>query len=159
VSGGMKPIPHGTRNGYSHYGCRCDECSEANSEWRKAQRARWRAAGCAPGKAPPRSTAVPHGTISGYTYWNCRCEPCARAMRADTAKRQAANNAEALQKASRHGREWTVPEMEVASRADLTARQAAELLGRSVYSVQNMRVAMKRVDAPGGAGEAQEARQ
>lgn len=28
----MKPIPHGTQNGYGNYRCRCDECRKANTE-------------------------------------------------------------------------------------------------------------------------------
>jgi hypothetical protein len=24
--------PHGTRNGYTNYGCRCDECKKAHKE-------------------------------------------------------------------------------------------------------------------------------
>ena len=28
----MNQIPHGTTNGYNNYGCRCDECREANAK-------------------------------------------------------------------------------------------------------------------------------
>lgn len=39
-----KPIPHGTPNGYTNYGCRCDACRKAASEYHKAQRLRRKAA-------------------------------------------------------------------------------------------------------------------
>jgi hypothetical protein len=37
-----KPLVHGTRNGYTQHGCRCDPCREANNErarsWRERQK-------------------------------------------------------------------------------------------------------------------------
>lgn len=33
-------IPHGTRSGYSDYGCRCDRCKEANTNYARRYRER-----------------------------------------------------------------------------------------------------------------------
>jgi hypothetical protein len=35
---GLLPIPHGTVNGYSNYGCRCDECRTAEITYRRERR-------------------------------------------------------------------------------------------------------------------------
>jgi hypothetical protein len=35
---GKSPIKHGTFSGYAHYECRCDECTKANTEYRR----KWR---------------------------------------------------------------------------------------------------------------------
>jgi hypothetical protein len=31
-------IPHATPQGYSYWGCRCDDCTEANTQRRRRQR-------------------------------------------------------------------------------------------------------------------------
>ena len=36
----MKPIPHGTYNGYSHHGCRCQPCKKANADHMREYRYR-----------------------------------------------------------------------------------------------------------------------
>jgi hypothetical protein len=41
--------------------------------------------------------------------------------------------------AERHRQEWTGVELEIASRPDLTARQVAEVLHRTLSAVRNMR--------------------
>lgn len=41
--------------------------------------------------------------------------------------------------ASRHGYQWTGPELEIALRADLSLRDAAAMLGRTYYAVQAAR--------------------
>jgi hypothetical protein len=58
------PIPHGTANGYKHYGCRCDGCKAAYSEYSRERR-----------KQAPKSP-VSHGTFTGYIYFKCRCDEC-----------------------------------------------------------------------------------
>jgi hypothetical protein len=56
-------------------------------------------------------------------------------QRADYARASATR----LPDGRRHGQVWTGPELEHASRADLTARQVAVDLGRSVFAVRRMR--------------------
>lgn len=65
-----KPIPdeiHGTVNGYTNYGCRCDDCRAAV----RAQRQKNKAARTAK-PIPPRV----HGTANGYGNYGCRCDDC-----------------------------------------------------------------------------------
>jgi len=56
-------------------------------------------------------------------------------MHAHEAKRQA----DTLATASRHGEQWTGPQLEIALRDDLTAFEAAKILGRSHIAVRNIR--------------------
>jgi hypothetical protein len=49
------------------------------------------------------------------------------------------DNAIMVDTARRHGRMWTGPELEVASRDDLTAEQAAVMLGRTLFAVETAR--------------------
>jgi hypothetical protein len=65
--------PHGL-NGYTHYGCRCGVCREANRT-RHAKNRENR-------KARLATADVPHGSASTYGNWGCRCEPCRDAWRA-----------------------------------------------------------------------------
>ena len=46
---------------------------------------------------------------------------------------------ETTRQADHHGERWTVPEMELAARSDLTAKQAALMTGRTFNAVRNMR--------------------
>lgn len=34
----ITPIPHGTRNGYNHHRCRCEQCGTAQRQYRRAYR-------------------------------------------------------------------------------------------------------------------------
>lgn len=54
---------HGTRSGYSRYGCRCDLCSEAEKQYRAQLKAE-------------KISEQLHGTIAGYNR-GCR-QPCCR---------------------------------------------------------------------------------
>lgn len=38
----MKAVPHGTYNGYRNYGCRCETCKEAHSDYQRRMRDRWK---------------------------------------------------------------------------------------------------------------------
>lgn len=60
-------------------------------------------------------------------------------LRANTARNQGRRELETTPTAARSGYEWTGPELEVAARPDLTARQAAEMIGRSYYAVKRAR--------------------
>ena len=70
---------HGTSNGYSYHGCRCDDCRGAYS----AARARMRVRRIAKGLPADDER---HGTRNGYDNHGCRCRPCSDAMSA--AKRE-----------------------------------------------------------------------
>jgi hypothetical protein len=65
-------VSHGGKgSAYSNYGCRCDECTEANrvrAERRRAERK---------GEGPPRDA---HGSRSTYSNWSCRCGKCRSAV-------------------------------------------------------------------------------
>lgn len=65
-----RPIPHGTRNGYSYYKCRCEPCRFAAREY-----ARKRATDRDP-------SVIPHGTQNGYKHYGCRCDECSEVGRA-----------------------------------------------------------------------------
>lgn len=71
----MKELKHGgAGTAYSHYGCRCEECKEAN-RIRVAKRKKQRYLET---KDPndPR-----HGSSSFYSNHGCRCEKCSEAAR------------------------------------------------------------------------------
>ena len=64
-------MKHGTRSGYNHDGCRCEECTRANTESQRKQSARY--------KEKPIEE-IPHG-YNGYSNYSCRCEICRKAGR------------------------------------------------------------------------------
>ncbi len=66
--------------------------------------------------------------------------------RAEALGRWAKGQAETLEQATRRGQPWTGPEMDIAARADLTAREAALMIGRTAGSVQQMRNRLRRDD-------------
>lgn len=71
---------------YVHYGCRCDECRQANTARVNRRRAeRFASRVLVDGRlvAPgPRQ----HGKQQTYSNWGCRCEPC------DLANRESCNS-------------------------------------------------------------------
>jgi hypothetical protein len=60
-------------------------------------------------------------------------------------------------KAHRHKLQWTGPELEIASRADLSASDVARMLGRSYWAVTNIRKKLKNpmLDQVAGASRAE----
>lgn len=68
----MQEIKHGTGHAYRVRMCRCDLCTEANTEGGRRERERRKAMA----KEDPAS--VPHGK-SGYANFGCRCEICVQA--------------------------------------------------------------------------------
>lgn len=68
-----KPVSHGgSGTAYANHGCRCEECTEANT--RRVKR-RW---------LERRVEALPerpHGQYSTYVNWSCRCVECTEAGR------------------------------------------------------------------------------
>lgn len=82
------------------------------------------------------------GTMKKYLA-GCHCKKCT-AVNARKRDRQAARaNAATLESAVNHYKQWTGPEMEIAARADLTARQAALMIGRSMKAVKTMRMRLR----------------
>lgn len=75
---------HGTVNGYSNHGCRCQKCRDA---WTPAvlELRHARAAKITPDD--PR-----HGTYNFYVNHRCRCELCREANRLAAAERKARNS-------------------------------------------------------------------
>lgn len=121
---------------------------EVPQAWADAKDARW---------------ARPHGNTSRYRR-GCRCWDCITAIRVSEARnsgRGASSRAPAAggasqadqreswrnkmlndhirDQAKRLGYVWTGPELEMAARRDLSARQIAVMLGRSVHGVRGAR--------------------
>lgn len=55
-------------------------------------------------------------------------------------------NAIARERATRHGYEWTGLDLEIADRRELTSREVAAMLGRTVFAIENMRKKIDRTD-------------
>jgi hypothetical protein len=72
---------HGTYNGYSNLGCRCDDCKAANVAKMMENRER-RQKSIDP--SDPR-----HGTATFYFNYGCRCDDCKTANTEYAAKRRA----------------------------------------------------------------------
>ena len=79
-----------------------------------------------------------HGLATTYRA-GCRCDECRAAMseRCDDRRRRHGERTRA--KATRNGQQWTGAELEIATRDDLTAVEAAEMLGRTYQAVMNVR--------------------
>lgn len=69
---------HGTYTGYNYYGCSCERCRKANSDYINERKAIWRA-------------SVPdhvHGSFNGYNNYGCRCDECMEAQRENSRLRR-----------------------------------------------------------------------
>lgn len=77
---------HGTINGYVNHMCRCDLCTDANTEEQQKQRSKR-----ALREPPPES----HGTPSCYVNWKCRRPECREAYNAEARARRARQKQEA----------------------------------------------------------------
>lgn len=66
-----------------------------------------------------------------------------RRQRRRTDRNRKRANDTALDQATNHSKQWTGPELEIAMRDDLTARQVAAMLGRTIYAVKHMRRLVK----------------
>lgn len=118
---------HGTAGRYQK-GCRCDVCTDANTE-RNRLGIQSRI-----GREPEVHNA------STYRNWGCTCDICTKANR----ERMNRNHA-AAGRGENRGREWTSTELQVAlerkdsRRYARTALEAAVMLGRSVPAVNRVR--------------------
>lgn len=138
---------HGTPGKYAE-GCKCDLCTDRNTERNNAARQRRLA-----GPIPPD---VVHGA-SCYRNWGCDCDVCVQGNRDLLNDR---NSAAGPGKNRR--KEWTSEELKVATerqpdgrRYVRTALAAAILLDRSVSAVSKQRHVAKVnpdkiISAPGG---------
>jgi hypothetical protein len=73
--------------------------------------------------------------------WEQRTSASERAerLRQKRLARRSGANAKSRDTAERHGKQWTGPELELAARPDLTARQVAEMTGRTHHAVKTVR--------------------
>lgn len=79
-----------------------------------------------------------HGFAATYRD-GCRCSECTAAATDSTTRRHKLRNAKSRDTATRSGQQWTGPELDIAMRDDLTATQAAAMLGRTIRAVENAR--------------------
>lgn len=122
-------IPHGAPSGWKYHRCRCEVCTEAKREYKRAERAR-RLEGFDPAEHE-------HGRTETYQA-GCPCDACAEAMRVWLAERQQRTRLPARH----HTKAWTGPEVEYALREDLKLEQIAADLGRTYSAVSNVRDAV-----------------
>lgn len=90
-----KPVTHGgAGTGYSNHGCRCAECTEANTRRLKRRRAERKA-----------EEPLTHGSVSTYVNWSCRCEKCGEAHNENERRARASRVKRGLggENDSRHG--------------------------------------------------------
>lgn len=115
---------HGA-SAYEHWGCRCETCMAAIAE--KDRRPYWR-----------RYRKSPKGSATQRRYR--KTPKSAASQRAVYAGKQART----LDNARRHYYVWTGPELEIASRDDLSITQIALMLGRTYNAVVYARRCIER---------------
>lgn len=88
-------------------------------------------------KTKTRSSKEPlHGIVGGFWMQReCECTLCTKA-RAIIRQEARSKNEATQEMASNKGKEWTGPELEIVARNDLTAKEKAAMLKRTLYSVQ-----------------------
>lgn len=141
--------PCGTLAKYER-GCRCVACrsatARASARWRQTIRNEASTTNSVEGSGRGRMADapwdIPHG-LSGRLNYLCMCEICRSAGREASRRWQRIRNDRLLDQAKRHNAQWTGPELEIAARDDLSASQAAEILGRTMWAVQTMRKRMR----------------
>lgn len=141
---------HGRPSTYNR-GCRCIACRATSPARRARSKERFQSG----------EVQITHGR-NGYVYWGCRCATCTDANTAETyapgrvwevghpeegrensRRKWKGEQEKTLNVATRNRHEWTGPELELASRTDLTARELALLLGRTYAAVKTMRYKLK----------------
>ncbi|HEY9416351.1 MAG TPA: hypothetical protein VIQ30_16455 [Pseudonocardia sp.] len=96
-------------------------------------------AGCAGNVRTEKDRPVQHGTPNAYDYHGCRCADCIEAHNTKVDQMREANNAATRDVATKHREEWTSADLKIATQPDLTAREAALKLGRTMHAVKNIR--------------------
>jgi len=127
---------HGTAGRYAE-GCKCDICTDANTERIYIAKAKRE------GREPTVHNA------STYRNWGCECDICVQANRDLLAKQQGAAG-----RGENSRKEWTSEELELALRRKdsrryaFTALEAALKLGRSVAAINAKRSLGRVTEAP-----------
>lgn len=119
-----KSFKHGTRNGYEYHHCHCEKCMKANKDYME----KWKS-------DHPERNAEYHR--KNYFLNKEECDAESTKYRHDAQR-------ETLDSAHHYGQQWTVPELEIASRTYLTSREVAVMLGRTIYAVGRMRQKLKK---------------
>jgi len=94
-------------SGYNNYGCRCQVCTEGNTEYQREYRQRRAAEG-----------NLIHGSRDTYVNANCRCRPCTAAASAAT-KAWARANPEKHRKRNRESNRRARQQAQAMNYADL----------------------------------------
>lgn len=115
---------HGTAGKYNA-GCRCTPCTSFNTQRAKDLKA----------ERLTRPQDIPHGTMSGYWNWDCRCDSCKK-VGAETQKMRTYTDPLTH---TRKGETWIKPEHVATQKYDLTARDIALELGRTIPAVNTQR--------------------
>jgi hypothetical protein len=132
-----EPPEHGTESAYRNHGCRCPKCCDVGVTLNRVLTE----------KILAGEVSVSHGTGAAYGTLKCRCDECCAYAHALAVSAWASGgeairqrNAASVAAAAKHGQEWTGPELEtVATRDDLSVKELAAMLGRSLAAVRSMR--------------------
>lgn len=119
-------IRHG-RSAYTNWGCRCAICTRDHTLAIQPAVDRWRR------KNPQAVKAM------AARWTKAHPEKAAEQVRKNTVKRQNAT----IERAHHHQQSWTGSEIELALRDDLSSREVALAIGRTLYAVRNFRHRMK----------------
>lgn len=114
-------VSHGP-GGSSNWGCLCDVCRSAKRTENRRERERVKAG------------LLVHNSGHGWTS-SCPCAKCVKRRNLHVYQK----NAKSADTAHRRWQEWTGPELEIASRSDLTAAEVAKALGRTLAGVAAIR--------------------
>lgn len=138
IQAGNPPVyhRHGTPSMYNA-GCRCEPCKNRHSNRMRLLRHQRLE------RLEARGGEFEHGT-SGYVSWGCRCDTCAKAQAKNNHAYYNSSQAVTLPQARNNGKQWTGPELELASRDDLTANEVAAILGRTFAAVHATRKRIKK---------------
>lgn len=101
---------HGTRTGWQIYGCQCDLCEKWHDRYVLSQAEKMR----------DRRASDPEVNVRTMAWMK-------------------SENDRSREKADRNGFVWTGPELEMAARDDLTAKEVAAALGRTIAAVHGAR--------------------
>ena len=129
IASAKRPIRHGTPSAWQELKCRCQVCTDARREYKRAERAR------ALESFDPAEHE--HG-LTGTYQRGCDCDECAEATRQYLARR----NERSRETAHAHGGRWSGREIRYALREDLTMEQISRDLGRTYSAISNVRTAV-----------------
>lgn len=142
---------HGKRTTYDK-GCRCEQCRAENTRVKRRAKNRNKE------RLERGEVEIEHGR-NGYVNWLCRCAAClegeynarvplsarrVQKKKASEARLYMERRNRTADRAKRQRQQWTGPELEIASRTDLSITEIALLLGRTYSAVVNVRVKLKR---------------